>query len=228
MLKHSLAEKPCPNFQPNPSLPSRPRYPSLSKWHNRRKGLRTTSLSLLLGLLPWPSAGRGCRVGASVSACGAALAAGAGPVRDPRSALRAPADRRCPVQPGLSFSVFPFLPRPGFAIVSPRNQPSPQPRSTAGKAGACAGPGKVRPGVVASRCWSVCRAAKPRASPAAFGFLPGEDQPGFGAELCTLLIFLVFHPKSLKARRVPLRFVSLMLICHRVRLASVAEMYSRH
>lgn len=134
MLKHSLAEKPCPNFQPNPSLPSRPRYPSLSKRHNRRKGLRTTSLPLLLGLLPWPSAGRGCRVGASVSACGAALAAGAGPVRDPRSALRAPADRRCPVQPGLSFPVFPFLPRPGFAIVSPRNQPSPQPRSTADKA----------------------------------------------------------------------------------------------
>lgn len=61
-----------------------------------------------------------------------------------------------------------------------------------------------------------------------FGFLPGEDQPGFGDELHTLRIFLVTHPRSLKARRAPLRFVSLLLICHRVRLASVADMYSRH
>lgn len=63
-------------------------------------------------------------------------------------------------------------------------------------------------------------------SPAVLWIPAGEDQPGAG--FYTLRISLVTHPRSLKARRAPLRLVSLLLICHRVRLASMAEMHSRH
>lgn len=149
------------------ALSSCPRYPSLSKWRNRRKGLRTTSVSLLLGLLPSPSRGNGRRDGPSVPLSGAALAAG----RAQCGILAAPPALRAPTPAGLELPVFPFQPIPGFAIVSPRNQPSPQ---TPGQGWACAGPGEAF--ALLGRSEQHNRRPQLRVR----GFLAGEDQPGFG------------------------------------------------
>lgn len=71
-------------------------------------------------------------------------------------------------------------------------------------------------------CWSVRRAAKSPSSSAFCLFLDKWGSTWFGAEL-HIYIFRVSRGKEVSHC-----FLSLLLICHVIRLVSVAEIYSRH